>query len=193
LGKAVDENKMMHAYRDWRNRLILFDEIDINVIVESEIEGRRVTLPHLVRAANRRTICDIHNEIRGVQANPARTREFGMMWFTRLPRVIRDVFYWGVYRKPNWLKESFGTVGVTAVGMFGQGGGWAIPFGVHTLDIALGGIAEKPGVADGHIEIREFLYLTLSFNHDIVDGAPATRFASRLKELLESGYQLASS
>jgi pyruvate/2-oxoglutarate dehydrogenase complex dihydrolipoamide acyltransferase (E2) component len=30
----------------------------------------------------------------------------------------------------------------------------------------------------------------LSFDHDIVDGAPAARFAQHLKELLESGYGL---
>ena len=79
---------------------------------------------------------------------------------------------------------------MTSVGMFGKGSGWAIPFGVHTLDVALGGIAEKPGVMDGRIEIREYLCLTLSFDHDIIDGAPAARFTQRLKELIESGYGL---
>jgi pyruvate/2-oxoglutarate dehydrogenase complex dihydrolipoamide acyltransferase (E2) component len=79
---------------------------------------------------------------------------------------------------------------MTAVGMFGKGSGWAISFGVHTLDIALGGIVEKPGVVDRRIEIREYLCVTISFDHDIVDGAPAARFTARLKELIESGYGL---
>jgi len=59
-----------------------------------------------------------------------------------------------------------------------------------TLTVTLGGIAEKPGVVDGRIEIREYLSMTLSFDHDIVDGAPAARFTHRLKELIESGYGL---
>jgi pyruvate/2-oxoglutarate dehydrogenase complex dihydrolipoamide acyltransferase (E2) component len=46
---------------------------------------------------------------------------------------------------------------------------------------------------DGRIEIREFLCLTLSFDHDIIDGAPAARFTSRLKALIESGYGLLES
>ena len=29
---------------------------------------------------------------------------------------------------------------------------------------------------------------TASFDHDIIDGAPAARFSQRLKELIESGY-----
>ena len=81
-------------------------------------------------------------------------------------------------------------MGVTAIGMFGKGGGWAIPFGVHTLDVALGGINEKPGAVDGRIEIREYLCLTLMFDHDIIDGAPAARFTQRFKELIENGYGL---
>ncbi len=65
-----------------------------------------------------------------------------------------------------------------------------IPINDHTLDLTLGGIAEKPGVVDGHIAIREYLCITLSFNHDLIDGAPAARFTGRLKELIESGYGL---
>ena len=59
-----------------------------------------------------------------------------------------------------------------------------------TLTVTLGGIAEKPGVVDGRIQIQECLYMTLSFDHDIIDGAPAARFTQRLKELIESGYGL---
>jgi pyruvate/2-oxoglutarate dehydrogenase complex dihydrolipoamide acyltransferase (E2) component len=191
LGRAVEENKMMHAYRDWRNQLILFDEVDVNTVVEIELEGRKVTLPHIVRATNKRTVRDIHRDIRSVQGKPKQTREFQVMrhvWL--LPGFVRDIFYMIVYKNPHWLKASFGTVGVTAMGMFGKGGGWAIPFGVHTLDVALGGIAEKPGVHAGRIEIREHLDVTLSFDHDVIDGAPATRFVSCFKELIESGYGL---
>ena len=90
-------------------------------------------------------------------------------------------------------KKYGGTIGVTAVGMFGKGAGWGIPFTERTLDLTLGGIAEKPGVVDGHIVIRDYLSLTLSFNHDLIDGAPAARFTQRLKELIESGYGLIDS
>lgn len=43
---------------------------------------------------------------------------------------------------------------------------------------------------DGRIAIREYLAITLSFDHDIIDGAPAARFAARLREVIESGYGL---
>ncbi len=80
---------------------------------------------------------------------------------------------------------------VTSVGMFGKGGAWwGIPNANFALTVTLGGIAEKPGVVDGSIEIREYLCLTLSFDHAIVDGAPAARFGQQFKELIECGYGL---
>lgn len=60
-------------------------------------------------------------------------------------------------------------VGLTAVGLFGKGGGWAISMNSHTLDVAVGGIANKLGVVDGSIAIREYLCTTLRFDHDIMD------------------------
>jgi pyruvate/2-oxoglutarate dehydrogenase complex dihydrolipoamide acyltransferase (E2) component len=37
---------------------------------------------------------------------------------------------------------------------------------------------------------RQILHLTLVFDHDVIDGAPAARFTKRLVELIESGYGL---
>jgi pyruvate/2-oxoglutarate dehydrogenase complex dihydrolipoamide acyltransferase (E2) component len=56
--------------------------------------------------------------------------------------------------------------------------------------LTLGGIAEKPCVVDGQMAIRAYLSLTISFVHDIIDGAPAARFTQRLKDLIESGFGL---
>jgi len=51
-------------------------------------------------------------------------------------------------------------------------------------------MAQKPGVHQSAIAIREFLDLTLSFDHDIVDGAPAVRFLRRLVDLLQDATVL---
>jgi pyruvate/2-oxoglutarate dehydrogenase complex dihydrolipoamide acyltransferase (E2) component len=74
--------------------------------------------------------------------------------------------------------------------MFGQGAGWGITMPLYTLGVTVGSIVSRPALADGQLEEREYLCLTLSFDHDIVDGAPAARFAQHLKELLESSHGL---
>jgi pyruvate/2-oxoglutarate dehydrogenase complex dihydrolipoamide acyltransferase (E2) component len=54
----------------------------------------------------------------------------------------------------------------------------------------VGSMAWKPAVVEGRIEPREILNLSVLFDHDVVDGAPATRFVRRLMELIESGHGL---
>lgn len=191
LAHAVAENKMAHAYRDWRNRLVLFDDVDVNIMVERETTEQKIGTPHIIRAANKKTFQEIHQEIRIAQTQAVAENEFkGIQWYLALPGWVRKFIWWILGRSPHLWKKYGGTVGITAVGMFGNGIGWGIPISCNTLTLTLGGIAEKPGVADGHIEIREYLCVTISLNHDIIDGAPAARFTARLKEMIESGYGL---
>jgi len=53
--------------------------------------------------------------------------------------------------------------------------------------VTVGAVAQRPGVVDTRVEAREHLALTLSVDHDVVDGAPAARFAAELRTLLERG------
>jgi pyruvate/2-oxoglutarate dehydrogenase complex dihydrolipoamide acyltransferase (E2) component len=92
---------------------------------------------------------------------------------------------------PTIRISTSGTVFVTSVGMFGKGqSGWGITTTPHSLSLVVGSISWKPAVVEGLIEPREILNLTVLFDHDVVDGAPATRFVRRLLELIESGYGL---
>lgn len=194
LGRAIEANKRMHAYRNWRNQLVLFDEVDVTTMFEIEVEGKKLPLAHVIRSVNRRSFRDIHDEIRGLQAE--RKQDTSMPYarlvalYPLVPAFVRRLLYGLLLKSPHLMKERIGTVILTAVGMFGQGSGWAITHPIYTLGIALGGIGQKPGVVEGRIEVREYLSLTLSFDHDIVDGAPAARFTQRLKDLLENGYGL---
>ena len=185
VGAAVAEDRMIHAVRDWRGRLVLFDDVDVNTIIEIELEERRFPLAYVVRAVNRRSVRELHDEIRHVQQNPQRSHGEGtfslMQWYVRLPGFLRGLAYRILPLNPRWLKGIGGTVSVTAVGMFGEGGGWGIPISLYTLNLTLGGIAVKPAVVDGQIVPRELLSVTLSFDHDVVDGAPAARFVERLR------------
>lgn len=189
VARAVAENKHMHAYRLGRKELIVFDEVDVSLPVERDVRGHRIGTPHVIRAADTKTWEEIHRELRSVQAEGAGAYQ-RMEWSSVLPRFLGRGFWRLLKRNPQLRKRIAGTVGLTAVGMFGSGSGWGIPISDSTLQITLGGIAEKPGVVDGQVAIREYLSLTVSVDHDVVDGAPAARFIQRLKELIEAGHTL---
>jgi pyruvate/2-oxoglutarate dehydrogenase complex dihydrolipoamide acyltransferase (E2) component len=190
VGKAVDEDKAVQAYRKGRHQLVIFEDVDISIVVEHEVEGHKVPMPYVVRAANHKTARQIHQEIRAFQKlHPTKVLPMPRLvqrWPGLLLLIGRVLL-----RSPFYFKRGGGTCEITAVGMFGKGSGWGIPDATpYSIFLTLGGMSEKPGVVDGQIAIREYLSLTVSLNHDVIDGAPAARFIERLKELIESGFGL---
>ncbi len=196
LAKAVGEDKTIQAYRLDRRKLIVFNDVDVNTTVErTTTEGEQVAMTHIFKAVDKRSYYDINSEMQQLKTRPAakvmpRNVQLTFDIVMALPWFLRRLFWHYLTGDPRRWCSMGGTVSVTAVGMFGHGGGWGIPPVPVTLMLTLGGIAEKPGIVDGRIEPREYLSLTISFDHDIVDGAPAARFAGRLKQLIECGYGL---
>jgi hypothetical protein len=85
-----------------------------------------------------------------------------------------------------------GTMQVTAIGMFAGGVGFAIaPPTLATLVIVVGGLSRRPIAVDDQIVIHDVLDLTITIDHNVVDGAPATRFGAELRRLMESAAALA--
>jgi len=60
----------------------------------------------------------------------------------------------------------------------------------ETAILGVGRIAKRPAVVEGQIVPRDIMYLSLAFDHRVVDGAPAAQFLQRVKECLEAPYIL---
>ncbi len=60
----------------------------------------------------------------------------------------------------------------------------------ETAILGVGRIQAKPVARDGEVVIRRMVSLSLTFDHRLVDGAPAARFLQRIKQLVESPFLL---
>jgi pyruvate dehydrogenase E2 component (dihydrolipoamide acetyltransferase) len=78
-----------------------------------------------------------------------------------------------------------GTFTVTNLGMFGVESFSPIINPPQIAILAVGKVEKRVVVCDGKIEIRPMAYLSLAFDHRIIDGADAARFLSDLKGKLE--------
>ncbi len=198
LARAVDEDKTVQAYLKGRKQLVLFDDVDVGLMVEHKDGEKRALMGHVIRRANHKTVREIHDEIRAVQSAPAPPGRGMPTWFRSamlLPWPLSNLFKVllgsAMRRDPTIQVSMGGTVAVTSVGMFGGGhSGWGLTPTPESLALVVGGTAWKPAIVEGRLEPREILNLTVMFNHDVIDGAPATRFTRRLVELIESGYGL---
>jgi len=198
LARAIEEDRTLHAHRKGGRELVLFDDVDVTVVVERTIGEARIPVPYIVRAADRKTPSQISREIGSARSGMlpyATARRLLPIWLL-VPGVVRR-FVWSRWLADPWRRKRLtGTTFVSAVGMFGHGTAWGIPEAQnYTLGLTVGGMARKPGLVrtdEGErIEPREYLSLTLSIDHAIAEGAPAARFANRLKELIEGGAMLA--
>jgi pyruvate/2-oxoglutarate dehydrogenase complex dihydrolipoamide acyltransferase (E2) component len=193
LARAIAEFPNLNSFRKGRN-LIVLDDVTISVLVEREIAGEIVPEHLGIQAAQTKTHRQIHDEIRAAQEHgeDGLGGLSGITWVRLIPGFLLRTFIRLASRNIRMM-DRFGAAGVTAVGMFGNKNQalWLIPLvGGATVAVAVGGIVERPCANHGQLETREHLCLTVTFNHDIVDGAPAARFLKRFSELLTDGELL---
>jgi pyruvate/2-oxoglutarate dehydrogenase complex dihydrolipoamide acyltransferase (E2) component len=189
VARAVARHPEVQAYRNMRGRLVIHRHVDVGTIVEVPTSEGFFPLVHLVRDADVRNVADITGELRGVKAKPFGGRTGGPSRIVGLtfliPGFIRAMY--AVASRSARLRQRMGTVSVTAVGMFAEGGGFAVaPMTLMSLQVVVGGRSERPRVVDAQVAARTILDLTVSIDHNIVDGGPATRFGAELRRQIET-------
>ena len=195
IAATVARHKEAAAFRVGRRKLMVFDGVDVSIVVEKEVDGRRVPLPLLIRQADGKTAEEITAEIDKAKAGrldgEQMVLERGMTAAEKLyyflPGAARRLAWRLMMRRPRFLFAKMGNVVVTAVGMMGQVNGWFVQTSVHPLSFGIGSILRKPVARGNEIRIAEVLHLTVLIDHDAVDGAPMARLIAALTDAVESG------
>jgi pyruvate dehydrogenase E2 component (dihydrolipoamide acetyltransferase) len=86
--------------------------------------------------------------------------------------------------KPEEVQES--TFSITNPGVFGGLFGLPVISQPNVGILGLGAIEKRPVVINDSIAIRSMCYVTLSYDHRVVDGAIAHQFPHKVKETLEN-------
>ena len=130
LACAVSEHKEVQAYRKGRKQLVLFDDVDVGMMIEKRTGDKHALMGHVIRGATRKTYRQIHDEIRSVQSTPVPPNRGLPSWFRTamlLPWPLSWLFKAFVRmaerRDPILGISMGGTVSITAIGMFGEGHG----------------------------------------------------------------------
>jgi hypothetical protein len=127
LARAVDEDKTVQAYPRGHTQLVLFDDVNVGLMVERPIGETRALTGHVIRGANHKTYLEIHHEIRSAQSTPVPPSSEMPAWFRSamllpwlLSRLVKAVLGMATRRDPTIPVSMAGTVGITAVGMFAK-------------------------------------------------------------------------
>jgi pyruvate/2-oxoglutarate dehydrogenase complex dihydrolipoamide acyltransferase (E2) component len=165
-------------------RQVFLDDIAICILMERELDGISVPEPLVIHDVDKKTLWEIAHEIQLAKEKSHTGNSLG---------DLSNVWYFKLI--PGWLLKSFitmadqnikmgikyGKLAITSVGMFSKRPYWIIPHGSATILLSIGTTSIKNNGQDS-----KKLHLTVSFDHDIVDGAPAARFIEDLCIEIES-------
>jgi len=189
---------MAHGLRLGRRQLVLFEDVDVAIPVEKEVDGEAVPLPLAIKSANQKSMLQIDQEIKAAIGHDVTdehdyilsTHSFdttALRLYYSLPQFLRLWIWKLIFGNPFRSQKHSGTVLVTTVNAIGKSSAWVIPTrSMIGLSFALGTITKKPWVHNNEVKVREILNLTVSLDHDVIDGAPARRFMQDLIKSLEN-------
>ncbi len=106
--------------------------------------------------------------------------------FLGLQRAINDLAERARTKKLKPEEVQEGTFSITNPGVFGGLMGLPVINQPNVAILGIGAIQKRPVVINDAIAIRSMVYLTLSYDHRVVDGATAHQFMAKVKSALEN-------
>jgi 2-oxoglutarate dehydrogenase E2 component (dihydrolipoamide succinyltransferase) len=106
--------------------------------------------------------------------------------FLGLQRVVNDLAERSRAKKLKPEEVQEGTFAITNPGVFGGLMGLPIINQPNVAILGLGAIQKRPVVINDAIAIRSMVYLTMSYDHRVVDGAVSDQFLPQVKRILET-------
>ncbi len=198
ISRTIKKYDTSSSYLTGKNSLIVFDDINVSIVVEKKLNGNNVPIPLIIERANELTINDITNKISEAKNTEFTDKEIVLQKKTKkwekayyfLPSYLRRLFWKYILKHPKTAFKKMGNVAFTSLGMMSIINGWFIPISVHPICFGIGSIIKKPRVVNNTIEIREMLNVSILLDHDVIDGAQMARFIGDLSKNIEKGLNI---
>jgi len=155
VAKALSEHPIINSTLEGGN-IKLFEDVNVGVAVATEYG---LVVP-VIRNADRKPLKEIDIAINE------------LMKKARQGKLARE-------------EVTGGTFTITNLGMYGVEFFTPIINPSEAAILGVGKITEKPVVINGKVEVKPMIMLSLSYDHRVVDGAPAAEFLLKIKEKIE--------
>ena len=197
FAQAVADNKMIQAYRKGNN-LVVFDDVDVSTMVERTLNGVQIPVSYVLRKANEKSVFEISEEIDNAKNrdsadlidSPEMLKKKKLIDMVKRVGFLRRWFLKRMFKDPFLKKKFNGTVGFSSMGMFSYNmGGWVVPITPQVLTVMVGGIRELAAYEGNKLVKKELVDITISMDHDILDGAQTARFIERFRKVISRGIE----
>jgi pyruvate dehydrogenase E2 component (dihydrolipoamide acetyltransferase) len=199
-----DQPEINGKVRYW-GRLEQRSTVDVFVTVATD--GNRDLSGARIERADEKSLVELATEI---ASRAGKIRDGADQSYKKSRSLLKAVPWW-LARPATWLsdvlvnelhvdlpdqglpRDPFGSAIVTSVGMFGIDAAFApfVPMARCPMLILVPEIRPRPWAVADRVEVRPVLRLCATFDHRIIDGAAAGRFAARLTGLFATPGLLA--
>ncbi len=198
ISLTIKKYEQAASYLKGKRKVVIFNDINVSMIVEKELNSHKIPIPLIIDKANRRSVESIATQIKEAQNKNLSDKDIVLHHKTSgleklyyiLPGCARRFFWRYLIRHPRTAFRKMGNVSITSIGMMGKVNGWFIPISVHPICFGIGSITKKPLVVADKIAIREVLSMTVLLDHDVIDGANMARLIGELCENMTGGMEL---
>ncbi len=191
--QTIKEHETVAAFQKGKRKLIVFNDINVSLIVEKVLDGHKIPVPLIIEKASDKTLEEITVQIRDAKNSAFTEKDIVLhkrssrmeRLYYLLPGFIRRYFWSYLLSHPHFAFGKMGNVGLTSIGMIGNVSGWFIPSSIHPICFGVSSVVKKPRVINDVVVIRDVLNMTVLLDHDVIDGAPMARFISDLSGNIE--------
>jgi pyruvate/2-oxoglutarate dehydrogenase complex dihydrolipoamide acyltransferase (E2) component len=198
ISHVLGQHKEACGYLYSKKKLIIFEDINISIIVEKKVGAMKVPVPLVIEKTNEKSAVEITDETEKAKNQDLsdsdivlnKKTSFLENLYYHLPGFIRRNIWRAMLRNPEFVFKKMGNAIITSVGMMGKINGWFIHRSVHPVSFGIGSVLKKPVAVNNEIVIREILNMTILVDHDVIDGAPMVRFLNDLTRAIETGQEI---
>lgn len=195
LGQLAGKHPILRTLRKGRSGVCEFGNADILVAFEkADHTGTRQLQYEVLRSVDAMSATAVVESMRALLKRKEVTRgsQRPGLRSTWLPWFLRRLVFHRVLADPVKANRMRGTLAVTSVGFFGPPiPSYGLPLVPHTGCLTIGSVYKRPRLIDGSLQDRDFLYLTATVDHDLIDGAVGVRLVKELCEMLQEGSGVA--
>jgi pyruvate/2-oxoglutarate dehydrogenase complex dihydrolipoamide acyltransferase (E2) component len=197
ISQSIRQHEQAAAFLKSKRKIVIFNDINISLLVEKSVQGQKVPFPLLIKKADTLDLAELTRIIEEAKNSGMEPGEmvmhqkpgFAEKLYARLPGFLRRGVWKLMLKRPHFVFEKMGNIAITSIGMMGRVDGWFIPIGVHPLCFGISNISQLPKVVDGQVQVRDILKMTVLMDHDVIDGAPMARFISTLARHIEGANE----
>jgi pyruvate/2-oxoglutarate dehydrogenase complex dihydrolipoamide acyltransferase (E2) component len=198
ISTVLQQHKEASAFLYNKTKLIIFDDINVSMIVEKKINDSLVPIPLVIEKTNKKSALEITREIEKAKGQELtgsdivinKEPSLSERLYYHLPGYLRRALWRIMLRNPKFAYKKMGNAIITSVGMMGKINGWFIHQSIHPISFGVGSIIKKPVAIENEIRIREVLNMTILVDHDVIDGAPMVRFLNDLTDHIENAREV---